>query len=541
LNMSGLEKRETYRDCGFIALACCIPVFILRPFQNAPFVDDWLYAWPVENLMETGRLQVLDYASNINLFQVLWGTLFCLPFGFSFVALRVSTWVLSIVCLCGLYLTLRELGAARRESFAGTATLGLFPVYFLLSFTFMTDVPFVTAVVWSLLCLIKSANGRNDNWLMAGAAFACAAVSIRIVGIVLPAVFVLTLVFHCGSWGRNWKRLLIAMAPGAFGLAMVLAYPSFVAHRADMSTVSGSPDLRKADLINGLKYLPALYVMHIGLIAGTLGLALLPLAVGIYKTVASSRVLRLAALMSLLLFAQAASGIEVFHPLKKDAFWNLHELGVSARLVPHYAGGAPSDWIWVVHIVAVVAFSVALTAASTSGGGVGIKALAWHAAGAFTLLTILWALYDRYLLLVLPAMIAMMLPSRRLVWFPATVALLVVLAGFSFVGSRNHLAYHSALWKAVEFFEEQGISTRDMSGGYTVDGWLQYAHPEQARLDEKGDVMVTGLTSQEPTRYQLSNQPREGASVLTSIPFTRWFGAGGAVYVLEHPDIPAID
>jgi hypothetical protein len=533
-----LKRHALLRDCGYIALASCLPVLLLRPFQNVPFVDDWVYAWSVENLLETGRLRILDISASINLAQVLWGGLFCLPFGFSFVALRVSTWVLSIACLCGLYVTLRELGVGRRDAFTGTAALGLFPIYFLLAFTFMTDLPFLAAVIWSMLCLIKAANRRRDSWLIAGAALACVAVSIRIVGIVLPPVFLLTLAFHCGSWGRNWKRLLIAAVPGAFGLAMALAYPSFVAHRADMSTVGGSPDLRKADLIGGLVYVPALYVMHIGLIAGTLGLALLPVAVGIWKTVAALRVLRIAVMMSLLLLLQEASSVGVLHPLKHDAFWSLHELGVAARFAPHQVMDAPPDWIWAVHIVAVVAFSIALTAAAVNGAAVGVKALGWQAAGSFTLLTMLWALYDRYLLFVLPAMIAMMLPNRRLVWFPATVVLLAVLAGFSFAGSRDHLAYQSALWQAVNVFKGKGLPIRDLDAGYAVNGWLQYAHPDQARLDEKGDVIVTGLTSKQPARYQITNQPQPDASVIASRPFSRWLGAGGSVYILEYPDIP---
>ena len=536
--MSAADKRTLYRDCGFIALASCLPVLILRPFQNIPFVDDWAYAWSVENLMGTGRLQVLDFSSNINLTHVLWGTLFCLPFGFSFAALRVSTWVLSVLCLCGLYLTLRELGVPRRESLAGTATLGVYPVYFLLSFTFMTDVPFLSAVVWSVLCLIKAVNRESDGWLVVGAVLACAAVSIRLVGIVLPAVFLATLVFHCGSWGRSWKRLLIAIVPGAFGLAMVLLYPSLVAHRADMTAVSSSPIVRRQNLALGLMFVPELYVMHLGLIAGTVGLAMLPLTVGIWKTVAARRALRIAAMLSLLLGAQAAAGSAILHPLKEDFFWSLHELGVSMRLVPHYNLTVPPDWIWIVHIGGALSLAVALTAATTSGSGTAVKALGWHAGGSFLLMTVLWLLYDRYILLLLPALIALTLSNRKLRWFPATVVLIATFAGFSFVGSRNHLAYSRAIWEAVETADRNGIAPRDLDGGYTINGWLHYAHPEQARLNAEGNVMVPGLTSQEPTRYQISNSPRDGASVVATIPYQRWLGRSGSVYLIEWPDVP---
>jgi hypothetical protein len=33
---------------------------LLRPFQNLPFVDDWVYAWPVEHLLKSGELKILD-------------------------------------------------------------------------------------------------------------------------------------------------------------------------------------------------------------------------------------------------------------------------------------------------------------------------------------------------------------------------------------------------------------------------------------------------------------------------------------------------
>jgi hypothetical protein len=72
---------------------------------------------------------VLNYADNANVAQILWGSLFCLPFGFSFTALRVSTWLLAVGGLCGLYLLLRELEVSRRDAILGTATLGVYPVF----------------------------------------------------------------------------------------------------------------------------------------------------------------------------------------------------------------------------------------------------------------------------------------------------------------------------------------------------------------------------------------------------------------------------
>jgi len=64
-----------------IALLWTIPVLILRPFQNTPFSDDWVYGWSVEHLLRTHTLKILDIASSVNPVQVLWGALFCVPTG----------------------------------------------------------------------------------------------------------------------------------------------------------------------------------------------------------------------------------------------------------------------------------------------------------------------------------------------------------------------------------------------------------------------------------------------------------------------------
>src|SRR5688572_29503308 len=128
---------------------------LVRPFQNAPFVDDWVYAWSVENLLTHGRLQVLNYSDNVNLAQVVWGALACIPFGFSFTALRVSTWLLGIVSLCALYLLLRELEVPRRDALLGTATLAVYPVFALLSITFMTDVPFLSMTLLANVSIVR--------------------------------------------------------------------------------------------------------------------------------------------------------------------------------------------------------------------------------------------------------------------------------------------------------------------------------------------------------------------------------------------------
>src|SRR5215467_14824760 len=91
------------------------------------------------------------------------GALFCLPFGFSFTALRVSTWVLAVAGAIGLYELLRDLGIDRGASLLGTATLGANPLYMILGLSFMTDVPFAAVTIWGSVAAVRvvRAGGRG--------------------------------------------------------------------------------------------------------------------------------------------------------------------------------------------------------------------------------------------------------------------------------------------------------------------------------------------------------------------------------------------
>ena len=81
-----LRRTPAFLDCLGITICAVLIAALLRPFQNTPFVDDWAYAWSVEHLLRTGEMRILDWSTSINIVQVAWGALFCVPFGFSFTA-----------------------------------------------------------------------------------------------------------------------------------------------------------------------------------------------------------------------------------------------------------------------------------------------------------------------------------------------------------------------------------------------------------------------------------------------------------------------
>ena len=150
-----LPRDERARDCLAIIVLAFLFAAIIRPFQNAPFVDDWVYAWSVENLLAHGRVEVLNYSDNVNVAQMRLGragvpAVRLLVHGAAHLDLAAGD--------CGalrLYLLLREFGVQRRDALLGTATLAVYPIFTLLSATFMTDVPFLSMTVVTSAAMFK--------------------------------------------------------------------------------------------------------------------------------------------------------------------------------------------------------------------------------------------------------------------------------------------------------------------------------------------------------------------------------------------------
>src|SRR5438876_11371657 len=94
------------------------------PVGEFPLNDDWIYAGVVRTLVREGHIDRVPYAKAAYVAQAVWGALFCLPAGWSYTALRVSTALLGLVGVLFTFVLLRQAGADRRMAALGAATLG---------------------------------------------------------------------------------------------------------------------------------------------------------------------------------------------------------------------------------------------------------------------------------------------------------------------------------------------------------------------------------------------------------------------------------
>jgi hypothetical protein len=180
-------------------------------------VDDWTYAWSVEHFLHTGELRMIEWSAHYPLAQILWGVLFSRLLGFSFVVLRCSTLVLAWAGLLAFYGTLREVGI--RPLLAGLGTLMLWcnPVFFVLSHSFMPDVPFVSTMNAALLGYVRWVN-RGPTWdLGLGSVLATLAFLIRQPGAALALIpLAYLLLARVASGARRtlpWSQLIWLLVP----------------------------------------------------------------------------------------------------------------------------------------------------------------------------------------------------------------------------------------------------------------------------------------------------------------------------------------
>ena len=153
--MNSIIRHGKFIDCILIAVLWLVAILLVNPMGDFPLNDDWAYATDVKNLLETGVFNPIGWTSMSLFTHVLWGALWCSIFGFSFEVLRASTLFISLICLWNVYLIGRETGASRLLALVLAFTLAFNPIYFALSFTFMTEVSFMTFISFAALFFIK--------------------------------------------------------------------------------------------------------------------------------------------------------------------------------------------------------------------------------------------------------------------------------------------------------------------------------------------------------------------------------------------------
>ena len=344
------------------------------------------------------------------------------------------------------------------------------------------------------------------------------------------------------SPSRRWWRptagqIAAAAAPLVVLLALMLARPSLTEHRADLTWVRGSWAWRlQVSSAFDATGLGVWLLRNVTVVVGMLGAALAPLALG-GLTRANARAalpagLLAAAVLTATLFLRGG----VDGPLDPEFTWSLHELGATEALVPPFTASHVRSLGWAVSAMAVATVSLAFAVAPLWRRGLRweTSGLAWGALGYFAMATVLWLFYDRYALPLVVIVVALRLGATGIARPRLALLGVALLALVSGIGTWDHLQYNRAFWDAVTWARQSGIAPRDLDGGYVVNGWLQYAHPENADRAPDGDVRVADVNGGPRGRYAVVKGLPAEVRVLHAEPYRRILAPSGQIYVVDR-------
>jgi hypothetical protein len=525
------------RRADGLALACIAAPFAIgwvcvSPWRDVPVIDDWAYAWSVEHLLKTGQLLVSDRSSIYPVVQILWGAVFARAAGFSFGALRLSTVVLAVFGCWAIYLMLRELAFDTTVSLLAALTVALYPAYFALAFTFMTDVPFVSVSAISLFFCVAGVRRDRPAWLWCGSVFAVLAFLVRQVGVVLPVA----------AFAAADRRVLSWLAVRRFWLPIAAGLLAICAFWVVLPAVLGPLPVieqRKSDLQwwTLLKFVD--YARWNVELFWIVAFPLAPLL--LCPLTQRRRALTIAGLAVALLIAVRLTLGSIPAPLPDGQTWALEDLGMRTVLV----GGEIQPSAWAVRAVPVLKVAGAILVASLIVGLSSLRRGDWRAgrvllaAGLLHVIVInmIWVYFDRYYLVLVPTVVylaAAQLRDRRARTWPAIVAL-AVWASLGIPGTRAMLAANAVCAEMARDLEAQGVRPSEIDAGYAVNGWRLYSHPENLPPTADRRYEVPFVTSDVPTAYGIVTTPKPGEDILrTETLPAAWWQVTGHLYLVHR-------
>jgi len=493
----------------FIALCWIAAVILVNPIGEFPSDDDWSYVSAVRALVERGEISFSDWTSPNLISQVLWGALFALPFGASYTTLRISTLVAALLGAFAFFRLIRN--TDRPTSFAlFSALLLLFnPIFCALSFTFMTDVPFVAAQTGAMLFLMAGLRSGSRlasalGWLLALAAQLC-----RQTGLAIPFAYGGGYLVKQG-WGI--KRVVMSVLPlvAFIGVQWTYQYwlqatgktPLLFGRQAGPADLFGSqagpagPALTPSALVARLYHIVCFIFFYLGLI-------LFPITLPAVAAMINALPRKVAVAVSTSLMVLAAVIVRIafqrgmIMPIGYN-IWNQNGIG------PDLAGGVPVPRL----------FWQVVTLLSVSGGVLLLASLAFAAFRTWSVATRdqeAWGLvfgllgaaatagflflvalqYDRYLLPLIPWLalsVAFAVPRVQSATLPrwclaAGGVLLAGMAFYSIVTAHNYLAEKRVVVVAIDGLTARGVPRDSIDGSWVFNGDALYGRTGNSNFD----------------------------------------------------------
>ena len=481
--------------------------------------------------------------------------------GFSFTALRFSTLTLGLVGIVGQYGLLRHLGADRRIATFGAALLAFNPFYMNLSYTFMTDIPFLALMIASMLLLIRGVDFDRNGEIIAGLLLAAMAMFIRQIGLMIFLGFVVAYPLRRG-FDRRWALLAIVPAVGAVGLLSLSVFvlkqlgelPGLYDSKSDSvkDVLSHIVHLRLGALRRPLRG-SFLLIMYLG--QWCLPFSLLVMPIVLDKLTPGVRRLALAWIAGVtLVICSLLAFLGWLMPMTENI---LCDFGMGLRSLGGDLPHAPV-LVWVL-VTALAALGTALLLLITSvlsrelwlGNVTDVVPRLWRWHVVFFLVVAIldfapmafsYAIFvDRYLLVFLPLSLGILVAlglTRWTItnpWYIGTAFLgLTVFLGFGVAATHDYLEWNRVCWAAdAELQNRLGLAPAEIDGGFEFNNF--HNARERLRVGWIHRTGESGLVNRAAVRARVAFEPLADHDVLAKRDCVQWLPWGvSRLYLLNR-------
>ncbi len=505
-------------------------VLLVNPMGNFPLNDDWQYAYPVKQWIETGQLSMQGrFAPNI-IGQVVWGYLSCLPFGvFDFSYLRIGVLIIGGATILLFYHWLKEQGISDKSNFLISLSLLCSPLFFNLSFSFMTDVPFLFLVLLSLKYFFSYTEKESLISLGIAIAASLGAYLIRQPGLLLLPAYALFVFFQKQYKRNRWLTigLLFILSVSAYGGLEKGIKPALgiAEHYIPVSHLYFSTLFEQPATVLFTWFARFLKTfIYLGIFA----LPLLPFLVGQMR---KSRLFKWPYLGSLLfgnlLLLGLLYAVGKTFPFGGNIWFNW---GLGPELLKDvYTLGLPNTpktspiLCYVIQYMGQMSISlISLLIIKCWNDLSSAKKDLYLGLILFNLLYLavisIFSYFDRYILLCITSLFFLLTP-----WFnvPPSPKLglyllpFLCMGYFSIFGTKDYLNWNRARLEAFQWLQEEGITITQIDAGYEYNGWYNY---HEDAVQEEGQSFWW-VTSDE---YLITFGPVEKYSSIQSFPYYRY-------------------
>jgi hypothetical protein len=530
------------RRAGWAAAAAVVGWYvfalaILRPLTDAPVVDSWLYAFSVRRFLRTGEIRFAGFTQAMPIAQVIYGVGWSHAFGANSVSLEISVVTLAVLCGVMFYALAIKCGAPRWQALAATGLLICNPCFTFLSFSFMTEIPFLTALIAAHLAFAKAGGRREHLWLWMAAAMAVIAFMIRPFGAMAIAGCAGAMLLYDAGLPRanRWDRVQWIRMTAPFVVALAVCAWLWIW----LTVLSPKPwDLQLNE--NNFAYLfrvPLASYIRAGVLGPALylGMVLSPLAILQLTTPRWRRVAMGGAgiFAAALILMWMDNGLPVTPECSCFGGWRnvLILRGGSSRF------SWDGDWQYAFLTLAsfgaaglIAAFADIFRTLSRAAAAIMIAALIYWAA------TIpLWFYNDRYYLVMVPAGAIVLalapLPRSRMVR-AAGFAMMLAMGLMSLGGTYAYQRGMAVILATRNQLEREGVPRSAIDAGYALNGEDLYRYPKHGIETMKLEAGIPMITSQKVDEYTIASEPIAGTEVVRRLKWPGPFGLGHRYFYL---------